>query len=54
MKNKKLKSNFELVTTWFHENCMLLIPANCHCVSLGSKTERVEFLFDEKIFEKSK
>ena len=31
---------------------MLLIPANCHCVSLGSKTERVEFLFDEKIFEK--
>ena len=54
IKNEKLKSDFELVTTWFYEHRMLLISGNCHYVSLGSKTEKVEFLFDEKIFENSK
>ena len=24
--NEKLNSNFELVATWFHENCMLINP----------------------------
>ena len=51
--NEKLKLDFRLVTSWFHKNRMSLNPGKCYYMCLGSKTEKAEFLFDRKIFEKS-
>ena len=52
--NEKLKLDFKLVITWFHENRMLVNPGKCHYMCLDSKTEKAEFSFGGKTFEKSK
>ena len=52
--NAKLNLDFQLVTTWLHENCMLLNPFKCHCICLESKTGKAEFWSCGKIFENSK
>ena len=52
--NEKLKLDFKLVITWFHENRMLVNPGKCHYMCLDSKTEKAEFSFVGKTFVKSK
>ena len=51
--NEKLKSDFELITSLFDENQISLNPGRCHCMSLGSKIEKIKFLFGGKILWKS-
>ena len=52
--SKKLKPDFKLVTSRFHESRMLLNPGKCHYINLGSKFEKGDFSFDRRVFENSK
>ena len=40
---EKLESDFDLVTTWFHDNRVLLNPGKCHYLRLNSKPKRLSF-----------